>query len=443
MNRLNLDFSLSTSKERSEFLTQYLKTLPSPTKEELETCANYVLWGKEEDGKNLVQKKEIEIKTKNGTWDRRKEEESLDSLFETPTFNERVIIPNSVPIIKIKKEVFDRSRALKEAPKELVPRFKELFREIDSLDLKLNFYDLKNGKRKNPPRQELLKNFNSEEILSLKEKGEKLSYFNYLKLRHLLVEKRKEQFYLKDTYSEPLQSILPPLQEAPELTVLGVDLPVFPLGIKLEGDFSQKLFPKLHNIPITKYTEEDLKEISRIFWDKRKEEEQSLKEDRVYFSFKEEKHVYQLFLLFFEIEEEVLKGDIENLSKELLKTLEFYIEEANLTPLQEEVLELKKRKIPNSKIAATINEKYQKKYTVNYISTIFTQQIIKKITEAARLHELVISNVFFKENFKKCTKCGEMVLKDSNFFMRRSRASDGFASKCKLCEKKSRGGLIN
>ena len=49
-NRLNLDFSLKTSRERSEFLTQYLKTFPSPTEEELETCANYVLWGKEEDG---------------------------------------------------------------------------------------------------------------------------------------------------------------------------------------------------------------------------------------------------------------------------------------------------------------------------------------------------------------------------------------------------------
>ena len=38
MNRLNLDFSLKTSKERSDFLSSYLPTLSFPTKEELELC---------------------------------------------------------------------------------------------------------------------------------------------------------------------------------------------------------------------------------------------------------------------------------------------------------------------------------------------------------------------------------------------------------------------
>lgn len=437
-NRLNLDFSLKTSEERSKFLSAYLPTISSPTKEELETCADYVLWGKDSDGKNLIQKKEIEIKTKNGTWDRKKEEESLDALFETPTFNEQVIIPYSTPPIKKKKEVFDRARALSEAPQDLIPRFQELFKEIDSLDLELSFYDLKSGKRKIPPREELLNRFSKEEILSLKKKGEALSPYNYLKRRHLLVEKRREQFTLKDTYSEPLQSILPPLQETPELTIFEADVPVFPLGLKLKGELETKLFPHLHNIEVENYKEKDLKEISKIYWKKR-EEEKNL-EEKIYFSFKNLDHVYQLFLFFFEVEEEGFKKNLEDTSQELLQTLEFYIEEADLTPLQREILELKKRKIPNIKIAATINEKYGKKYTVNYISTIFTQQIIKKITEAAQLHELIISNIFFKENFKKCTKCGDMVLKDANFFMRKSRASDGFVSRCKICEREIRGG---
>lgn len=437
-NRLNLDFSLKTSEERSKFLSAYLPTISSPTKEELETCADYVLWGKDSDGKNLIQKKEIEIKTKNGTWDRKKEEESLDALFESPTFNEQIIIPYSTPPVKKKKEVFDRARALNEAPQDLIPRFKELFKEIDSLDLELSFYDLKSGKRKIPPREELLNRFSKEEILTLKKKGEALSSYNYLKRRHLLVEKRREQFTLKDTYSEPLQSILPPLQEAPELTIFEADVPVFPLGLRLKGELGTKLFPHLHNVEVENYKEKDLKEISKIYW-KKKEEEKNL-EEKIYFSFKNLDHVYQLFLFFFEVEEEGLKKNLEDTSQELLQTLEFYIKEADLTPLQREILELKKRKIPNIKIAATINEKYDKKYTVNYISTIFTQQVIKKITEAAQLHELIISNIFFKENFKKCTKCGDMVLKDANFFMRKSRASDGFASRCKICEREIRGG---
>lgn len=437
MNRLNLDFSLKTSKERSDFLSSYLPTLSFPTKEELETCADYVLWGKEEDGKNLVQKKKIQIKTKNGTWDRKKEEESLDALLESPTFNEQIIIPYNAPVLKRKKETFDRTRALNEAPLDLIPRFQELFREIDSLDLELSFYDLKIGKRKVPPRQELLSSFSNEEILSLKKKGESLSPYNYLKRRHLLVEKRREQFILKDSYSEPLQSILPPLQEAPEVFILDSDVPVFPLGLKTENSFSQKLFPKLHNVNLDLYREEDLKEISKLFWEKKSEEE-NLEEKKLFFSFKKVEHVYQLFLFFFEVQEEGFRKALEGTSKELLETLEFYIGEADLTPLQREVLELKRKKVPNSKIAATINEKYNRNYTVNYISTIFTQQVIKKITEAAELHQLVISNIFFKENFKKCVKCGDMCLKDAKFFMRKSRASDGFASRCKFCERETR-----
>lgn len=55
-NRLKLDFSLSTDKERQAFLTKYLesemfKERP-PTSDELETMADYLLWGKNEEGLN-------------------------------------------------------------------------------------------------------------------------------------------------------------------------------------------------------------------------------------------------------------------------------------------------------------------------------------------------------------------------------------------------------
>ena len=91
-NRLNLDFSIQSITDRKAFIDTYLytpqfKNLP-PTKEELETIANYILWGKEEDGKSLVQKKQIQIKTKNSTWTSQSNLSSLDELFESPTFNE-------------------------------------------------------------------------------------------------------------------------------------------------------------------------------------------------------------------------------------------------------------------------------------------------------------------------------------------------------------------
>ena len=77
MNRLNLDFSLQSNEERINFLREYLAQeifIKKPlTEEELETCANYVLWGKDPDGKNPVQKKEIQIKTRSGIWDKKED----------------------------------------------------------------------------------------------------------------------------------------------------------------------------------------------------------------------------------------------------------------------------------------------------------------------------------------------------------------------------------
>ena len=165
INRLHLDFQLETATERREFLNEYLKRtefqLKPLSEEELEMCGNYLLWGKDEDGKNSVQKKIVEIKTKKGTWDK-KEDESLDALLEQPTFNEAQTFSTIGAPTKITREVFSRSKALKEAPPQLIPIFKDLFYQIDKLDLTLNYYDLAHGKRKNPPCEELLQQFTPE-----------------------------------------------------------------------------------------------------------------------------------------------------------------------------------------------------------------------------------------------------------------------------------------
>jgi hypothetical protein len=110
MNRLQLDFSLESNRERKEFLDKYLMreefTKFPLTKEELETCANYILWGKDPDGKNPVQKKEIQIETRNKTWSKTHDDESLDALLETPTFNENIIKENIEARPKVIKETF-------------------------------------------------------------------------------------------------------------------------------------------------------------------------------------------------------------------------------------------------------------------------------------------------------------------------------------------------
>ena len=93
-NRLKLDWALSTSVERNAFLSKYLSEEPflssPPNEDELETLANYVLWGKNEEGQNIEQEGFVELPRRNSTWTSQSVE-SLDELTESPTFNENVL----------------------------------------------------------------------------------------------------------------------------------------------------------------------------------------------------------------------------------------------------------------------------------------------------------------------------------------------------------------
>lgn len=83
-NRLHLDFSLNTQEERKNFLLTYLEQKQfvdfPPTEEELNTMADYVLWGKNDNGKNGKQQG-LDLHSKHGTWDE-SPVDSLDSLLE-------------------------------------------------------------------------------------------------------------------------------------------------------------------------------------------------------------------------------------------------------------------------------------------------------------------------------------------------------------------------
>ena len=62
-NRLRLDFSISSTSDRKDFVDQYVQRpefIRAPlTEDELETIANYILWGKDPDGLNATQRGEI------------------------------------------------------------------------------------------------------------------------------------------------------------------------------------------------------------------------------------------------------------------------------------------------------------------------------------------------------------------------------------------------
>lgn len=433
-SRLRLDFTLTTTEEREAFIEEYTRELTfTPTSDELEMMGNYILWGKDPDGKSSVQRKEIQISTRHNTW-QKKDDESLDALLESPTFNESNLF--GTPHSKPTRATFSRKEAQQEAPPHMQQIFNELFSQIDTLDLVINYYDLLHGKRKNPPRQDLLDKFTEEEQSQLEDRAAHLNQFKYLKLRHELVELRRQQFTLRDSYRPIVQRTTPQLPVITEQhTIFEFNCEVLPLGVVMEEGILHKLFLDEENLNPKTFSESELAKISDFYWEKQND---YINLPDLYINFLDETHVAAVLNLYFELEDSYNEDDLDLMTKRLLETLQYYIKLARLTDAQREILNMKIQKKTNNEIQKYINKKYDKSYTINYISTIFRQKVIPSICEAVEYHMEIVGNLFFEENFKKCTMCGKTLLLCKHNFIKKSRSKDGYSNRCKVCEKEER-----
>lgn len=431
MNRLKLDFSLESAKDRVDFINGYIGQFENLTQKELTTIEEYLLWGKDEDGVAVGVGTGLETR-----WSKPKEAESLDAVLENPALaNSQLVSLNDAVVLKKNREVFNRTEARKRAPDFLVAIFEDLWRLIDETELEINFYEEKIGKRKNPPRDELIKKFTNEEVELIRARSHKLNQYSYLKLRHKLKELRTEQFTIRDSYKQNfnlVQSIYSPKDKT---FVFDCDVEVLPLGIK-EGQVGKLIFDI--NFDPRALTEQQQQKISDLIWTKKKIDKNKIK----IFDFRDLEMVYHLYLFKDELGDRIDRVTydhiVENNLEQLLDTLAFYESIADLTDVQKEILRLKENKEKNADIAEYVNGKYGKSYTANYISTIFKQKIIVRINEAVKLHQDTIENCFFEENYKVCTDCGRILLLDSRNWVKKSRSKDGFQNRCKRCEHEAR-----
>ena len=403
---------------------------------------NYLLWGQDEDGLNPDQRKEIQLPRKNSTWSAQNLE-SLDALLESPTFSENSLSRLGANAPKKIRQNLSRTQLQQLLSPDQLSLFEELWETIDRTELLINFFEVQKGKRTKPPREELLSRFSPTEQDELQKRATSLNQFKYLKLRHLLVELRRQQYTLLDSVRPQVLgfSEAPPPSTFDEEKIFEADIPVLPLGL-----WEEKIFRDFGEILPNSYTEKELKQISKTYWEKKEEAERLQRESNIfYFDFRNLEMVYQLFLGLEEFGDE--EETFLSTNSKFIKTLWYYVRQADLSPIQEEILQLKIQRKKNQDIAAIVNSKFGKSYTTNYISTIFRQKILPAINEAATYHERLIGSVFFEEEFKTCTKCGRLLLRDPANFVRRSRAKDGLSNHCKRCDKeereKKKGGIIS
>lgn len=119
--------------------------------------------------------------------------------------------------------------------------------------------------------------------------------------------------------------------------------------------------------------------------------------------------------------------DLENIIDKTLKTQ---------YPLLYDLLIYKIDGITNAEIQEKLLDKYNLKYTQEYLSTLWRQKIPKLLAETAT-NDYLIWHYTYKEKgqWKKCSKCHEIKLAHPNFFSRNKPSKDGFYSICKCCRK--------
>ena len=185
---IQLDFSLSSVEQRKEYVEKLIDKLAeknyTPVDSELELFSNYILYGKDEDGTSIVDRKEVQIATKYNTY-KKKADQSLEELSEMPGFNESVALNNTPIQYKTKKVKFDREKS--KDIKELYP----LFEQIDDINNLLQAYENKLE--------------HTEENEKYYERAKQLTAQKVYKMKHLLVELRREQYTIRDFYHPTLQ----------------------------------------------------------------------------------------------------------------------------------------------------------------------------------------------------------------------------------------------
>lgn len=375
-----LDFTIDKEIDRVRYIERELEKKPNPSNTELDLMANYILYGKDEEGQSVVDKGLVEIDTKYASY-KKKSAESLDELQESVTFNEVEVKPFTTrQIYKNPKPTID-----KDLP-ELVPL-------LDAIDRWEHVYKVATGKEKDP----------------LIEKKSKTEIY---KLKHFLVSLKRQQY---DVYKAWKGMAFPYTSaQASSFNLEDPSIEVLPLGLKI-GDSTKFLNPKEDKASTTFSSNPSTPTID----------------------FRDPTHIYRVLDFYSTLYEKSLDDPYSN-TKYLIETLDFYISITPLDGARATILNLKKHKFSNKQIASKLKKDFNLSYNENYISTIYTKEICGKIANAVKLHYDYWLARDDDSKWKKCSCCGEWRLRDSRDFVHKVSSLDGYSNRCKRCDREKK-----
>lgn len=430
LNRLRLDWGLESKEERLNFVRDYLHSLYfTPNEEELDTLSKYILWGKDPQTGLNGRQEGLQLSTRFKTWDQDENFESLEALLESPTFSEQIFRKPSDPIIRIPKLKLDRAQIRANAPASLLSEFEDLWRRIDTLELLCAYYDLSHGRRKAEIRNSLRSRFTESELASIREDSSHLNVYAYLRKRHELIDLRRLQYTLKDSYAPQIYARPTWDTSDPPDLLWGEDIDIYPLNvISLPSSLISRILRQDRFSEPSDYSESELSLLSTALWTR------AQPTPAYAIDFSSINFLDKFCAMYLDLEDFCAEDPSSTLSL-LFHYFQTYTALAPLKDFQRRILDLKLHRHSNIEIQRILREDFKKSYTLNYISTLYHQTILPLISETVLRHREVLENLFFPENFKTCIDCGRTLLRDSYNFMKKSKVKDGFSPRCKQCEK--------
>lgn len=331
-----LDFNLQAYQERVGLVNfldeQGILQQCSPS--ELDKVANYLLYSEDVDA---------EVELKEGS----KKKVSYEELIESTLGENLVQYHDMASIYKIPRPTIDRE---KDAD---IPFMKDLWEAIDWVTERYQYCkDVLEGKRDLDTSRALIPTYQTK-------------YF----LREWMIDMRREQFLLKDSFRLACGSS-----------------PGFKTFCAKPHILGMKIGPHI------------------------------LVDDCYMVDYGNWQHIYNL-LKYYNGMVNKINGDPMNDWYDIYNFLDELIDRIRWTPEQEIILKRKINKVPNEDIVRELEGLGYKSYSVNYISTIFKQHISKRIVKMAYLwwneHEYKPDGTLRTlTKWKICDKCGRQLFAD-------------------------------
>lgn len=356
---------------------------------QLEQLADYILYGKDvNEEKSAVDKKELIMTPKYSTY-KKKEPESLDAILENPAHDERTFKNVGRDVYTNPKPTIDR-----EKDKD-IPGMVQLWDAIDELDL-------------------LLKKVSGKEEWAEGEEPKEFSSYSLFKLKHWLIDLRKQQYVIKEEWLQPIR-----FKSVQRTSNRAIDW-------YSDAAYARTPIPYDGQDSPTHWvvTQEDAD------WEWHVVREHTI-------DLGNGKHVQELINNYGKLKQdsyEDLQGDM----KYILWTLEDLIDSCDFTDVRKDIIVKKIDGQTNVQLHDYLHITYGLDYSANYISTIFTHEICEKI---AQRHAQSLEEWQKKDQpaaWKVCTKCGKRKLANSDNFTKKKSNKDGFNSRCKVCERDAR-----